>query len=326
MVYETSERPSRPGSVSVALTWSRVRAVNAVFEAGTFAAAARRLGVSQPAVAQSVRELEAEYEVALFDRHGHTLVATTLCRRLYAATNKVQSIEAEALAILQQRDEVSGGELRVGLGNAMPGMSLVATFRKLFPKVQINIEIGSWSAIVTAVADQRVDVAVLPEVPDDSRFRREACIQQRVVAMCHPGDALAGQTPLPIAKLMEHPLVFRSRDSSAQRTVDRAFRLAGLRPTPAIVVNTREGVLEAVANKLGIGFGWEHGSSRVDRIAKVLVSEMEAESTEYIFSLAGKRGRLVELFFHTYRMSPYGEAIGVPVPAPDQSRAGVRSS
>jgi LysR family transcriptional regulator, low CO2-responsive transcriptional regulator len=300
---------------SVALTWSRVRAVNAVFETGTFAAAARRLGVSQPSVAQLVRELEAEYGVALFDRHGHTLIATTLCRRLYAATNKVQSIEAEALAILQQRDEVSGGELRIGLGNAMPGMSLIATFRKLFPKIQIGIEIGSWSTIVAAVVDQRVDVAVLPEVPDDSRFRREACIQQRVVAMCHPAHALASQTPVTIASLMEHPLVFRSRDSSAQRAVDKAFRIAGLRPMPAIMVNTREGMLEAVANRLGIGFGWEHGSSRVDRIAKVVIAEMEAESPEYIFSLAGKRGRLVELFFHAHRMSPYGEAIGLPVAA-----------
>ncbi|MFX8903122.1 LysR family transcriptional regulator, partial [Acinetobacter baumannii] len=34
----------------VALTSSRVRAVNAVFETGSFAAAARRLGVSQPSV------------------------------------------------------------------------------------------------------------------------------------------------------------------------------------------------------------------------------------------------------------------------------------
>jgi DNA-binding transcriptional LysR family regulator len=266
-------------------------------------------------VAQLVRELEAEYGVALFDRHGHTLIATTLCRRLYAATNKVQSIEAEALAILQQRDEVSGGELRIGLGNAMPGMSLIATFRKLFPKIQIGIEIGSWSTIITAVVDQRVDVAVLPEVPDDSRFRREACIQQRVVAMCHPAHALASQTPVTIASLMEHPLVFRSRDSSAQRAVDKAFRVAGLRPMPAIVVNTREGMLEAVANRLGVGFGWEHGSSRVDRIAKVVIAEMEAESPEYIFSLAGRRGRLVELFFHAHRMSPYGEAIGFPVAA-----------
>jgi len=205
--------------------------------------------------------------------------------------------------------------LRIGLGNAMPGMSLIATFRKLFPKIQINIEIGSWSAIVAAVVDQRVDVAVLPEVPDDSRFRREACIQQRVVAMCHPGHALAGRTPVAIASLMEHPLVFRSRDSSAQRAVDKAFRLAGVRPMPAIVVNTREGMLEAVANRLGVGFGWEHGSSRVDRIAKVVIAEMEMESPEYIFSLSGKRGRLVELFFHSHRMSPYGDAIGIPAVA-----------
>lgn len=305
----------QPGNADMALTWSRVRAVNAVFETGSFAAAARRLGVSQPSVAQLVREMEAEFEVALFDRHGHTLIATTLCRRLYAATNKVQAIEAEALGILQQRDEVAGGELRIGLGNAMPGMSLIATFRKLFPKNQISIEIGSWSAIVAAVVDQRVDVAVLPEVPDDARFRREACIQQRVMAMCHPGHALAGQGPVAMAALMENPLVFRSRDSSAQRAVDKAFRAAGLRPTPAIIVNTREGMLEAVANRLGVGFGWEHGSSRVDRIAKVVVSEMEAESPEYIFSLAGKRGRLVELFFHAHRMSPYGEGIGLPATA-----------
>lgn len=306
---------------AVALTWSRVRAVNAVFETGTFAAAARRLGVSQPAVAQLVRELEAEYEVPLFDRHGHTLIATTLCRRLYAATSKVQSIEAEALAILQQRDEVSGGELRIGLGNAMPGMSLIATFRKLAPKVQIGVEIGSWSAIVAAVVDQRVDVAVLPEIPDDGRFRREACIAQRVVAICHPAHAIAAQERVELADLMRHPLVFRFRDSSAQRSVDRAFRLAGLRPTPAIVVNTREGMLEAVANRLGVGFGWEHGSSRVDRIAKAVIAGMETESPEFIFALSGKRGRLVELFFHAHRMSPYGEAIGSPRLLSDRSPA-----
>jgi hypothetical protein len=118
--------------------------------------------------------------------------------------------------------------------------------------------------------------------------------------------------------LMDQSPVFRSRDSSAQRAVDKAFRIAGLRPTPAIVVNTREGMLEVVANRLGGGFGWEHGSSRVDRIAKVVIAEMEVESPEYIFSLAGRRGRLVELFFHAHGMSPYGEAIGFPASAMEE--------
>lgn len=293
----------------MALTWSRVRAVNAVFESGTFAGAARRLGVSQPAVAQLVRDLEAEFDVALFDRHGQTLVATPLCRRLYATTQRVQAIEADALAILEQRDEVSGGELRIGLGNAMPGMSLIATFRKLFPKIQVNVEIGSWSAIVGAVVDQRVDVGVLPEVPEGNRFRREACVQQRVVAICHPGHALSRQARVSVADLVQYPLVFRDRDSSAQRALDKAFRAANLQPTPALVVNTREGMLEAVAHRLGVGFIWEYGSSRVDRIAKVAITEMDVGSPEYIFSLAGKRGKLVELFYHTRGMSSPGDGM-----------------
>ena len=85
----------------MALTSSRVRAVNAVFGSGNFSAAARRLGVSQPSVAQLVRELEAEFDVRLFERHGHSLVATPLCRQLYAATNRIEAMEADAVAILE---------------------------------------------------------------------------------------------------------------------------------------------------------------------------------------------------------------------------------
>ena len=103
---------------------------------------------------------------------------------------------------------------------------------------------------------------------------------------------------------MQYPLVFRTGSSSTQRIVDRAFRTAGLRPEPAILVNTREGMLEAVANQLGVGFIWEHGSSRVDRIARIVVSEMDVELPEYIFSLFGAKGKLVELFFHARNLLP----------------------
>ena len=279
--------------------------MNAVFEAGNFSAAARRLGVSQPSVAQLVRELEAEFDVRLFDRHGHSLVATPLCCQLYAATNRIQAMEADAVAILEQREELAGGELRVGLGNAMPGMALISSFKGLYPRIQIRVEIGNWSDIVAAVIDRRVDVAVLPEVPQDRRFRSEVCLSQRVVAICHPGHPLnRGQAS--IAELMQYPLVFRTGSSSTQRVVDRAFRATGLRPEPAILVNTREGMLEAVANQLGIGFIWEHGSSRVDRIARIVVSEMDVELPEYIFSLFGAKGKLVELFFHARNLLPQG--------------------
>src|SRR5262249_58182454 len=83
---------------------------------------------------------------------------------------------------------------------------------------------------------------------------------------------------------------------------DRASRAAGFKPGAAITVDTRDGVFEAVANGLGVGFMWEHGSSRTDRIVKVRVAEMAAELPEHIFCLVAKKDRLVELFFQSKTM------------------------
>jgi hypothetical protein len=55
----------------------------------------------------------------------------------------------------------------------------------------------------------------------------------------------------------------------------------------------------AVAHQLGIGFTWQHGSSRSDKIVRVHVPEMATQVPEHIFCLAGKHYKLVELFFET---------------------------
>jgi DNA-binding transcriptional LysR family regulator len=267
--------------------------VNAVFEAGNFSAAARRLGVSQPSVAQLVRELESEFDVRLFDRHGHSLVATPLCRQLYAATNRIQAMEADAVAILEQREELAGGELRVGLGNSMPGMALISSFKGLYPKIQIALK------SVTGPTSCRCDRSAR-RCRRTSRCRKIAVsirgLPQPAGRRDLPSRASRKQGQVSIAELMEYPLVFRTGNSSTQRVVDRLSVQQDCGPSPRSW-SIRGRHAEAVANQLGIGFIWEHGSSRIDRIAKVVVTEMDVELPEYIFSLIGAKGKLVELFF-----------------------------
>lgn len=284
----------------MSLTSSRIRAINAVYEAGTFSSAARRLGISQPAVTQQIREVEAEFGLKLFDRRGNGLVPTAICRQLATVTMRIQAAESEAVAILRQHETLSGGELRIGLGNSMPGMALVASFMRAYPNISIQVEMGSWASIIDAIVDQRVDVAVLPEVPDDGRFRRGVCLRQRVVAIVHAQHVLARAGTVSCSELARERLIFRTRQSSTQRVVDHAFRSAGIAVSPVITLDTREGVLEAVANRIGIGFTWQHGSSRTDTIIKVNVTELASESPEHIFCLAENRSKLVDLFFRSH--------------------------
>lgn len=285
----------------MSLTASRVRAVNAVMAAGSFAAAARRLGLSQPAVTQAVRELEAAYDVTLFERRGGQLRPTPLAEELCGVTERIEALEERARLILTRQKSVEGGALRVGLGNSMPGMAVIGAFLRRHPSVRVTVELGSHDQIVKAVLGRRVDVGVLPDVPADARFAREVCLDQDVVAIAPPHHPVARAGRTDCAELARQRLIFRSRGSATQAVVDRAFRAAGLAPEPALVLDTRDGVYEAAAHGLGVGFMWRHGTGRTDSVRRVPVAEMARRYAEVAFRLDERADPVSEAFFETVR-------------------------
>jgi DNA-binding transcriptional LysR family regulator len=281
----------------LALTSARLRAVNAVAQSGAFAAAARRLGVTQPAVAQNVRDLEAAYDVRLFERRGGRLEPTPLCLELCALTERIEGLEDSARSLLARQSALEGGEIRIGLGNSMPGMALIGRFQRAHPTVEVIVELGSHEQIVRAVLNRRVDVGVLPDVPGDGRFLRETLLEQDVVAIAHPDHPAAASARLDCAALLRHRLIFRREGSSTQRVVDAAFRRAKLTPRPSMVLDTRDGVYEAVANGLGVGFMWRHGTGRTDLIRRIPVVEMARRYEEMAFRLDEPARPIVRAFF-----------------------------
>lgn len=276
---------------------TRIRAVNAVAASGSFAAAARLLGISQPAVSQHVKGIEEEFGVRLFLRRNGALHPTPLCLELCDVAERMTEAESAATRILTRRNALADGHLSVGLGNSMPGMALIALFNKRHPSVSISVQTGSFEEITTAVITRRVDVGVLPNLPDDGRFRRELLVRQQVVAIVNADSELAKEAFLTCEQLIAAPLVFRTRGSSTQRVVDRAFSAAGLNPVPLLTLDTRDGVYEAVANGIGAGFMWREGTGRTDAIRRIPVRDMERLYDEVVFAPRDDAGQVSEAFF-----------------------------
>ncbi|THV19900.1 LysR family transcriptional regulator [Peteryoungia ipomoeae] len=278
------------------LTSPRIRAFNAVMETGSFSAAATKLGLSQPAITQAVREIEQAAKITLFERQGRGLVQTALCAELYRLTSESERFAAEAFRVLEQHANLETGKFRIGIGNSMPGMALIREFRRRLPGVQVQVELGSWATVLKAVMEQRVDVGVLPNVPDDGRFVRKVCLKQDVVAIVAEDSPLARSTQTHCAELLRHPLIFRTQTSSTQKVVDQGFKSAKLSPVPMMMLDTRDGVYEAAANGLGVGFMWEFGSSRQDKVRKLRVIEFEQGHPEHVFHLSGRSSPLISAF------------------------------
>ncbi len=279
------------------LSLSRLRALTAVAEEGSYSAAARRIGVSHSAVAQQIRDLERVYEIHLFDRVRGVMRPTPTCLELCDIGNRMQEAERDAVRVLARRGPTGQHRLRVGLGNSMPGIAIVGQVLAQHPSLTVTVESGSHQDIMAAVSRREVDVAVLPDLPADTRFRRAPVLSQEVVAIVSPDNPMADQHEVTLERLVASQLVFRSPGSSTQKIVDRAFRQAGFAPQPRLTADTRDAVYEAVALGIGVGFMWRFGTYRSDTVHRIKVPEFRSRVDEVVFALADERNVLIDLFF-----------------------------
>lgn len=279
------------------LSLRALEALLAVSETGSYSAAARVMGLTQPGVSQQVRKLEDEFRVRLFVREQGRLRATPLCDRLCDAAARVIHEHDALERMLRRHGSLARGELSVGLGNAMPGMSVIAAFNKAFPQVKLRVTTGSHDKIMRQVIDHTVDVGILPDVPTDGRFRRKDLLTNNVVAIVALGHPLAARTTIGCSELLGERLIFRSAGSSTQRVVDRYFRLHDAKPQPFLTLDTREGVYEAVVNGMGMGFVWQTGTGRNEDVKQLTLLGGNTSSTEAVFAPVDREMETLDAFF-----------------------------
>jgi DNA-binding transcriptional LysR family regulator len=137
----------------------------AIAEAESFTRAARRLGYVQSALSVSIRSLERELSVKLFDRTTHRVRLTDAGRSLLPAA---RSTLASAQAIRDEAAAVNGvirGSLRIGAmqaSNVVNVPRLLGRFHRQHPNVEIRMRPASGGAaeLLGQVADAELDLAL----------------------------------------------------------------------------------------------------------------------------------------------------------------------
>ena len=95
------------------MTPSQLRAFHLVAESGSFSAAARDSGLSQPNLSGQVTALEKAYGIRLFDRRGRSVVPTETGRQLHGITSRLFAAQEEAQALLEGEQTLTRGHLRI---------------------------------------------------------------------------------------------------------------------------------------------------------------------------------------------------------------------
>jgi DNA-binding transcriptional LysR family regulator len=145
--------------------FSALNALVAAVEEGSLRAAARRVGVSQPALTKMVRELERELSATLLTRSTTGVFATAQGKVLY---DRARAAARELEQAVEQIDQLGGkmtGELSIG---AVPLAVLLLipealrTFGREFPQIRMRIREELYIAELTSLRLGGIDMALGP--------------------------------------------------------------------------------------------------------------------------------------------------------------------
>lgn len=175
-----------PGVSPLPFDLHSLEVFTAVCEDGSMAKAARRLGITQPSVSQSVAELEARLGVLLFDRRVRPLVLTQSGSVLQQRANMLLAEARQIGPMLHQTDTGRLSFLRVGLVDSLT-RALTTPMACFLAEaaVQSSMLSGLTSSHVHALIIRQLDVFLGAEdVEDIEGLERHLLLEENHVVLC----------------------------------------------------------------------------------------------------------------------------------------------
>ncbi len=231
------------------VTIEQLRTLRAVASAGSFSAAARKLGRVQAAVSQSIERLEAQLGLRLFDRSGRLPRLTAHGEAVVAAAARVESdVEAldELVASLKRGAETA---LRIVVDVLFPTEALVTFAKDLgaaYPSVELALFTEVLSAVTAHVREKQSTWGIAVEDADMKGLDRRAVADVRLVPVAASAHPLAqSRGPIDAAGLASAvQIVLGEHRQEAERGSDdhgvlspRRWRVVDLATKHALIVN-----------------------------------------------------------------------------------------
>jgi DNA-binding transcriptional LysR family regulator len=143
-----------------AFDWNRARAFLVTAENGSFSAAARALGLSQPTLGRQVTALEEELGVTLFERVGHRLELTATGADLAEQVRHMGEAAARFSLIAAGQSQTVDGVVRIAASQVVSAYLLppvIENIREQHPELQVEIVVSNLSSDLRR---READVAV----------------------------------------------------------------------------------------------------------------------------------------------------------------------
>jgi DNA-binding transcriptional LysR family regulator len=210
-----------------------------VAQHGSMAKAAAHLSVTQPAISQSIADLEAIVGVKLLDRGPRGVVPTLYGEALLRRSLEALDALKQGMRDIEFLTDPGSGEVSVGAdmsyiaGGFMA--AIIERLSKCHPRLAVHVIETTTTAAEPAFRELRnreVDVMLgrLSSSTIDDDLKVETLLDEAIVVVADAKSGWAGRRKIALKELEGEPWILAPGKNVARSLVEDAFRAEGLTP------------------------------------------------------------------------------------------------
>lgn len=226
-------------------------------KSGSVTGAAALLSISQPAVSQSLRQLESSLGVTLFARASRGVKLTAEGELLYSHVKQgYEQMEIGVEKVLQMRN-LELGEVRIGASDMTLQFYLLPfleKFHERYPEIKVCVTNGPTPETLKALGEGRIDFGVV-STPFETAESVKAIPVKEIEDVF-----VAGRRFLPyknkmldFKELEKLPMIFLESNTSSRSYMDDFLRENGVVLQPEFELATSDMIVQFTLRNLGVG-------------------------------------------------------------------------
>lgn len=238
----------------------QLRQVIVLAETLNFRRAAERLHMAQPPLSTSIKKLEEELGVQLFERLPSGVKLTPAGDVVLRHARRTVFFAEQTRRAGREGESGEQGTLRLGfVGSATYSLMprVIRAFRGKYPRVDIVIDESTTVELLRGVESHALDVALVRfPVVEPTAAELALLRPERLVAAVSLDSPLAARTAVSIAELAREPLIIyaRERVPGMYAFIMQAFAEARVQPNVAQEGVQVQHILGLVESGLGVAF------------------------------------------------------------------------
>ena len=244
----------------MALDPRQLRAFLTIVRCGSLGLAAEALHITQPALSRTVRRLEEQLCVPLFERRTTGMELTAFGQALLPHATVLSEEAAVALEQINSLRGLGHGTLRIGAIGSVAVMVLPAVLERMlthWPKLHVQITEAVEDVLEVALTSNTIDVAICGVLPESAEIMQvaEANFSDRYSVISAANHPLQKRKGLTIRDVLNVPWVMPSVDAEPRRQFNVLMASLGVTPPRVVVESRSPSVIKAMVAQTSY-LGW----------------------------------------------------------------------